>query len=102
MRNTGNFAIVGEARSRDEIRLRIEAGEVRAALIIPPDFANDLKRGRQAQAQMIVDAADPLASTAAINAASLAGRASAVTRAPIDVRSEERRVGRECRPRRAS
>ena len=86
MRNTGNFAIVGEARSRDEIRLRIESGEVRAALIIPPDFANDLKRGKQGQAQMIVDAADPLASTAAINAASLAGRATAVTRAPIDVR----------------
>jgi len=86
MRNTGNFEIIGEARSRDEIRLRIEAGAVRAALIIPPDFANDLKRGRQAQAQMIVDAADPLASTAAITAASLAGRASAVTRAPIDVR----------------
>ena len=86
MRNTGNFEIAGEVRSREEIRARIEAGEVRAALIIPPDFANDVKRGRQAQAQMIVDAADPLASTAAINAASLAGRAGAVTRAPIDVR----------------
>ena len=53
MRNTGNFAIVGEARSRDEIRLRIESGEVRAALIIPPDFANDLKRGKQGQAQNV-------------------------------------------------
>jgi ABC-2 type transport system permease protein len=86
MRNTGNFDIIGAARSRDEIRLRIEAGEVRAAVIIPPDFANELKRGRQAQAQVIVDAADPLASTAAINAASLAARASVVTRAPLDVR----------------
>ena len=86
MRNTGNFDIIGEARSREEIRLRIEAGEVRAALIIPPDFANDLKRGKQAQAQMIVDAADPLASTAAINAAASAGRAGIVTRAPFDVR----------------
>jgi ABC-2 type transport system permease protein len=86
MRNTANFDIIGEARSREEIRARIEAGEVRAALIIPPDFANDLKRGRQAQAQMIVDAADPLASTAAINAASLAARAGVVTRGPIDVR----------------
>jgi drug efflux transport system permease protein len=86
MRNTGNFDIVGEARNRDEIRARIEAGEIRAALIIPPDFANEIKRGRQAQAQVIVDAADPLASSAAISAAGLAARSLAVTRSPIDVR----------------
>jgi ABC-2 type transport system permease protein len=86
MRNTGNFDIVGEAHSREEIRRRIEAGELRAAVIIPPDFANQMKRGRQAQAQVIVDAADPLASTAAISAATLAGRALTVTRAPLDIR----------------
>jgi ABC-2 type transport system permease protein len=86
MRNTGNFDMIGEARSRADIRARIEAGKVRAALVIPPDFANDLKRGRQARAQVIVDAADPLASTAAINAASLAARATAVIRAPVDLR----------------
>lgn len=86
MRNTGNFDIIGEVRSRTEIQTRIQAGEIRAAIIIPPDFANELKRGRQARAQVIVDAADPLASTAAINAASLTARASAVGRTPIDVR----------------
>ena len=86
MRNTGNFDIVGAVRNRDEIRARIEDGEVRAALVIPPDFANDIKRGRTAQAQMIVDAADPLASTAAINAAALAARATSTVRGPIDVR----------------
>jgi ABC-2 type transport system permease protein len=85
LRNTGNFDIVGNVRSRDEIKSSVEAGEVRAALIIPPEFANDLKRGKQAQAQVIVDAADPLASTAAINAASLAARATSA-RAPIEIR----------------
>jgi len=74
LRNTQNFDIVGEVKNRDEIRARIEAGEIRAALVIPPDFENDIKRGRQPSAQVIVDAADPLASTAAINAAALAGR----------------------------
>ena len=34
----------------------------------------DLKRGRTAQAQVIVDAADPLASSAALSGAALAGR----------------------------
>ena len=86
MRNTGNFDMIGEARSRGEIQARIEAGKVRAAVIIPPDFANDLKRGRQARAQVIVDAADPLASTAAINAALLASRATSVIRTPVEVR----------------
>ena len=86
MRNTANFDIVGDAKSRGEIKARIESGDVRAAVIIPPDFAQEIKRGRQAQAQVIVDAADPLASTAAINAASLAARATAAARLPIDVR----------------
>jgi ABC-2 type transport system permease protein len=86
LRNTANFDIVGEVHDRAEIRARIEAGDVRAALVIPPDFENEIKRGRQAQAQVIVDAADPLASTAAINAAALAGRAATPTRGGIDVR----------------
>jgi ABC-2 type transport system permease protein len=88
LRNTLNFDIVGNARSRDDIRSGIEAGSIRAALIIPPDFARDIKRGTTAQAQVIVDAADPLASTAAINAASLAAqsRNAGRSRAPIEIR----------------
>jgi len=86
MRNTGNFDIIGAARSRDDIEERIKSGSVRAALVIPPDFANDIKRGRQPQAQMIVDAADPLASSAAINSASIASLATGRVRPPIDVR----------------
>jgi ABC-2 type transport system permease protein len=72
MKNTGNFDVVGSVQSRDDIRAMIQAGEIRAAVIIPPDFAHNLKRGQPAQAQMIVDAADPLASAAAIGAASIA------------------------------
>ena len=67
MVNTRNFDLVGEASSRDDVRARIERGEARAALIIPPDFDRDLKRRRTAQAQVIVDAADPLGSAAAIS-----------------------------------
>ena len=87
MRNTGNFDVIGEVRSRDEIRLMIESGDVRAAVIIPPDFGRDLKAGRPAQAQVIVDAADPLASAAAISAASIASaRTNATGRLPLEVR----------------
>ena len=86
-RNTGNFDIVGHAGSRAAIRAMVQAGDARAALIIPPDFARNLKRGQPAQAQLIVDAADPLASSAAISAASMASlRSSGVARPAVEVR----------------
>lgn len=87
MRNTGNFDVMGAAGSRDEIRALMQAGQIRAAVIIPPDFAHHLKRGQLAQAQMIVDAADPLASSAAIGAASIASsRMNTAGRLAVEVR----------------
>jgi ABC-2 type transport system permease protein len=82
VRNTGNFAIVGAATARSEIEARVKAGEVNAAVVIPPDYARDLKRGRPAQAQVIIDAADPLSSAAAIGAASAAAFAAGPTSRP--------------------
>jgi ABC-2 type transport system permease protein len=73
MANTRNFRVVGAVANREEIRRRIERGDARAALVIPPDFETAVKRGRTASAQMIVDAADPMASSAAIGGAALAG-----------------------------
>ncbi len=73
--NTGNFRLHGTAASRDEIHRRIVNGEVAAAVIIPPGYNDDIKHGRTAAAQVIVDAADPLASSAAIGGASQAGSA---------------------------
>jgi ABC-2 type transport system permease protein len=73
MANTRNFRIIGTAANRDEVREAIERGEAAAAIIVPPEFATDLKRGRSAQTQVIVDAADPLSSAAAISAAALTG-----------------------------
>ncbi|HJQ19851.1 MAG TPA: ABC transporter permease [Gemmatimonadaceae bacterium] len=86
LRNTGNFDIVATVQDRSAIRAMIEKGDARAALVVPPDFDEDIKRGRQPQAQVIVDAADPLASTAAINAAALAGRMGANARGGVDIR----------------
>ena len=73
MRNTGNFDIVETVTSRSDITDRLASGDARAAVIIPPEFNRDIKRGRTAHAQVIVDAADPMASSAAIAGASLAG-----------------------------
>jgi ABC-2 type transport system permease protein len=82
VRNTGNFDIVDHVTSRGEVKHRIERGDARAAVIIPPDFEKDIKRKRPAQAQVIVDAADPLASSAAISGATLAGQARSAALGP--------------------
>ena len=75
VRNTGNFDVVGAVATRDEIAARVKSGKAAAALVIPPEYARDLKRGHTARAQVIVDAADPLASSAAIGAAGVAAAA---------------------------
>ena len=82
VRNTGNFDIVGSIGSRTDLRKKIERGDARAAVVIPPDFETDIKRRRTAEAQVIVDAADPLASSAAISGATLAGQARSAALAP--------------------
>jgi ABC-2 type transport system permease protein len=73
--NSGYFDIVGELRGRQEIPVRIGRGDAAAAVVIPHEFTRDLKRRRGAQAQVIVDAADPLASQAALQGAAQAGLA---------------------------
>jgi ABC-2 type transport system permease protein len=73
MANTRNFRVVGRAANRRDVRDAIERGDASAAIIVPPEFATDLKRGQTARAQVIVDAADPLSSAAAISAAALTG-----------------------------
>ena len=73
--NTGNFMIVGDVATRSALRSQIERGTASAAVVIPPGFARDLKRGQVASAQVIVDAADPLSSSAAISGAALAASA---------------------------
>lgn len=71
LQNTGNFDIVRTVTTRDAVRIAIERGDAQAALIIPPDYAEDLLRGTGAEAQVIVDAADPMSSSAAISAAAV-------------------------------
>ncbi len=90
LENSGSFRIVGRASSREEIRSAIERGRARAAVVIPPGYARDLAR-RAATAQVIVDAADPMASSAAMSGAALVAAAHAATlpgasRSPLDLR----------------
>ena len=72
--HTGNFRFYADATSRDEVTAWIESGKVAAAIVIPPDFTRDLARHHTAKVQVIVDAADPLASQAAMSGAAMGGQ----------------------------
>jgi ABC-2 type transport system permease protein len=71
---TGNFDVRLQAASYQDAILSVDAGRARAAIVIPPDYAKNLKRGRPAPIQVLVDASDPTASQAAIGAAQLVGQ----------------------------
>ncbi len=75
LRNTGSFDIVRYVADRSALDQEIRAGRAMAGVVIPPTYLTDLRRGRTAQAQVIVDAADPLASSAAMSGAAQAGAA---------------------------
>lgn len=76
--NTGNFERHADATSRDEVHRWILEGKINAAIVVPPDYARDLARGRTAAVQVLVDAADPLASQAAMSGALLGGQRQAI------------------------
>jgi ABC-2 type transport system permease protein len=84
LENTHSFRLRPEpAASREDVRRIIVSGHARAAVIIPPTYARDLARGQGARVQVIVDAADPLASSGAIAGAQQAGMARAQSLLPL-------------------
>ena len=76
---TDNFVVRRDVHSYAEAVEAVDAGLARAAVIVPPDYARDLKRGRTAKVQVLVDASDPTASQNAIAAAQMVGQRLNVT-----------------------
>ncbi len=84
-------------RSYEEIDPLLAGGEVDAALVIPPGFADTVHSGQPAQLQAIIDGTDPFTGRQAMNwlgtrsgafvADSVANR-SQQTREPMEVRSQ--------------
>ena len=60
---------VREARSHDEIRHAIVAGEAQVGIEIPPDYARDLASNRHANVQIAIDGSDSTIGSQALNAA---------------------------------
>ncbi len=90
---TDNFVATRRVSSYAEANRLIDRGTVRAAIVIPEDFARRLKRGRPSTTQLLVDASDPTTSQNAIAAAQLVGQRkniemlSSLARTPVDTES---------------
>jgi ABC-2 type transport system permease protein len=56
---TGSYRVLGAVSGYDEIGQLLRQGRARAALVIPPRFGSDLKRGRPTAVQLVVDGSDP-------------------------------------------
>ena len=57
--NSEYFRLVTIAGSRDEVDHLLESAEVRAAIVIPPDFSRKLTAGESASVQVLVDGTFP-------------------------------------------
>ncbi|KUK41350.1 MAG: ABC-type multidrug transport system, permease component [Clostridia bacterium 62_21] len=70
---SGYFDIVYPAKGYADITKMIDSGRVKVGIIIPPDFAEKLKRGETAPVQVLVDASDSMVSNSAIATANSIG-----------------------------
>ncbi len=70
------FRIAYSVDSQAEIRYLIEAGQARAAVIIPPDYSQRLSEGK-ATVAFILDGSDPTSASTALSAAKLISQAHA-------------------------
>jgi ABC-2 type transport system permease protein len=100
--NSRYFDVRAYAGNLRDVEREIDRGRVRVGIVIPPDFADELRAGRSAQVQVVVDASDPLVARAALSTAeaigqmvSLEAAAARLERAGIPIRG----VSLEIRPR---
>jgi ABC-2 type transport system permease protein len=71
-----NFAY--EVGSSEEIEKLIDSGAARAAIIIPPDYSEQINGNTPAQIGFIIDGSDPTLASTALSAATLIGQSKGV------------------------
>lgn len=68
------FDIKYTAGNYQEVNDAIARGKTKVGIVIPPDFSENVKHGRSAAVQVIVDASDSMAASSAISAAQIIGQ----------------------------
>jgi ABC-2 type transport system permease protein len=76
---SGFFLLDHMAHSENEIVHLIDIGEVKAGIIIPPDYGRDIYSGRTAEIAVLIDGSDPSIATPTLSAATLIGQAYATS-----------------------
>ena len=71
---TGYYDINYVVTGFKEVEDRIQKGDAKVGVVIPPDYASQLKHGRPTQIQIIVDATDSTSASSAISTAQLVGQ----------------------------
>ncbi|MBX0329315.1 ABC transporter permease [Oscillochloris sp. ZM17-4] len=74
---SGQFAVTQAATSEQDLARLVDAGLVRAGLIIPPSYAADVLSGRSAQAAFVLDGSDPTVAASSLSSARLIGQVQA-------------------------
>jgi ABC-2 type transport system permease protein len=67
--NTQTFRVVGEVQGADELAAAIRRGQAYVGLQIPPDFTRDLRAGRTAHVQVLIDGSSSTIASSALNTA---------------------------------
>src|SRR5512147_1599767 len=67
--NTQTFRVVGEVRSVAELAAAIRRGEAYVGLQIPPEFSRNLRAGRTARIQVLIDGSNSSIASSALNTA---------------------------------
>ncbi|MGE3913160.1 MAG: ABC transporter permease [Chloroflexota bacterium] len=73
--NSTYFDMVASALNRNEAVAAIDNGQAKVALVIPPDYGDDVLGGRTGQIQLIVDGSDPNIAQTALFAAGVISQA---------------------------
>jgi ABC-2 type transport system permease protein len=71
---SGQFSVARVATSEQDLARLVDAGAVRAGLIIPPAYASDLLGARSAQVSFVLDGSDPSVASSALSSARLIGQ----------------------------
>jgi len=65
--NTQTFRVVGEVQSMEEMKSEMRKGRAYVGIQIPPTFTRDLRAGRSAQVQLLVDGSNSTTALQALN-----------------------------------
>lgn len=70
---SGYFDVIKTAKNYAEVNQAIDSGQTKVGIIFPPDFSENIHRGKPAQVQVIVDASDNMVANQAIAVANSIG-----------------------------